>query len=112
MLTIRLQRIGKKKKPSYRLIVSEKKRDPQAPCLEILGSYDPVQKNKVFTVNKERVLYWMGMGATLSNTISNLLVKEGIIEGKKKKSVSISKTRQVKLNEKKKVAEEAKAPTA
>ncbi len=112
MLTIRLQRIGKKKKPSYRIIVSEKKRDTQAPSVEILGSYDPLQKVKVFNVDKERVKHWIGMGATLSNTMNNLLVKEGIIEGKKKKSVTISKTRQVKLDEKKKTAAEAAAPKA
>lgn len=112
MLTIRLQRIGKKKKPSYRIIVSEKKRDPQAPHLEMLGIYDPVQKNKVLNVNKERVQYWIEKGATLSNTINNLFVKEGIIEGKKKKSVAISKTRQAKLEEKKKAAKEAEAKAA
>lgn len=109
MLTIRLQRIGKTKKPSYRIIVSEKKRDTQAPNLEILGSYDPVQKEKPFVVNKDRVTYWMEKGATLSDTINNLFIKQGVLEGKTRRAVSISKTRQKKLDEKKKAAE---APAA
>ena len=47
MLTIRLQRIGKRKNPTYRLIVSEKARDTQYNSLEILGNYNPTQNPKV-----------------------------------------------------------------
>ena len=43
MVMIRLNRVGKKKEPSYRFVVSEKARDPQAPALEILGFYNPHQ---------------------------------------------------------------------
>jgi ribosomal protein S16 len=44
MLMIRLQRVGKTKRPTYRLIVSPKHKDTQSGQIEILGQYDPVQK--------------------------------------------------------------------
>ncbi len=47
MLTIRLSRIGKKKKPMYRLIISEKARDTYGKALEILGSYNPFSKELI-----------------------------------------------------------------
>ena len=56
MLVLRLQRIGKKKKPSYWLIVSEKSKDPQAKNLEILGLYHPVQKETMIELKKERIM--------------------------------------------------------
>lgn len=114
MLTIRLQRIGKKKKPSYRLVVNEKARDPQAKSLEILGYYSPTQDPKLFEVKADRIKYYIGNGAELSNTVHNLLVKEGVIEGGKKKAVSISNKRKEKIAakqeaeaEKEKAAQEA-----
>ncbi len=115
MLTIRLQRIGKNKRPSYRVIVSEKGRDPHARSLEILGSYNPLDPTKKLTVDASRVQYWISKGAQTSDTIFNLFLKNEIVKGTKKMSVSITKKRQTKIATKK--AEEAKkvaeaAPTA
>jgi len=84
MLTIRLSRIGKKNAPMYRLIISEKARDPYGKHLEILGSYNPYTKELV--AKGERIKYWMGKGAQLSPTVNNLLLDKKIIEGKKKKA--------------------------
>jgi small subunit ribosomal protein S16 len=84
MLTIRLSRIGKKNTPMYRLVISEKARDPYGKHLEILGSYNPYTKD--LTVKGDRVKYWMGKGAQLSPTVNNLLMDKKIIEGKKKKA--------------------------
>ncbi|HRH23164.1 MAG TPA: 30S ribosomal protein S16 [Candidatus Magasanikbacteria bacterium] len=111
MLTIRLQRIGKNKRPSYRVIVSEKGRDPHARSLEILGSYNPLDPTKKLAVDVARVQYWLSKGAQTSDTIFNLFVKNEIVKGKKKMSVSVTKKRQAKIAAKK--AEEAKsAPEA
>jgi len=77
MLVIRLQRIGKKHQPSYRLVVAEKRSKLTAPPAEDLGSYNP--KTKGTTINKERALYWLGQGAQASASVHNLLVKEGIL---------------------------------
>jgi len=81
MLKIRLSRIGKKKQPYYRLVVSENARDMYGRALEILGSYNP--RNKQLEVKKDRVEYWLSKGAQASATIHNLLVGQKIIEGKK-----------------------------
>lgn len=87
MLTIRLSRIGKKKKPFYRLIISEKTKDPYGRALEILGAYDPFSKE--LTVKKERIEYWLKNGAGMSPTVNNLLLEKEIIKGDK---VAASKT--------------------
>lgn len=94
---IRLQRIGKTKQPVYRIIVSPKHKDTQAGQLEILGTYDPVSKEKKLDVKADRIKYWMSVGAQLSPTLNNLFVSKKIIEGKKQKSVRITKRRAEKM---------------
>jgi small subunit ribosomal protein S16 len=84
MLTIRLSRIGKKKKPMYRLIISEKGRDPYGRSLEILGSFNPFSKE--LNVEQERIKYWISKGAQMSPTVNNLLIDKKVIEGKKVKA--------------------------
>lgn len=83
MLAIRLQRIGKKNRPSYRVVVSEKSRDLYGKHLEILGNYDPIAQPKVINLKAERIQHWIGMGAQPSPSVHNLLVSNKVIEGKK-----------------------------
>jgi len=102
MLAIRLQRIGKKNRPSYRVVVSEHKRDLYGRHNEILGNYDPVAIPKTINLKADRIKYWLSVGAQPSATVHNLLVKQGVIDGKK-----------VRAWRPKKKAEEAKtAPPA
>ena len=116
MLTIRLQRVGKTKKPTYRLVISEKARDPQDRHLELLGTYNPHDKEKGVAFNVERIQYWIGKGAQTSNTVHNLLLKSGAIKGKVARSVYLSTDRKKKMDDKKKAAapkaEAAPAPVA
>ncbi len=108
---IRLQRLGKSKHPSYRVIVSEKTKDPQAGHVEILGTYNPTLTPKVIDFNLDRIAYWMSVGAKPSPTIHNLLVQLGAIKEKKQRAVHVSDTRRAALA--KKAAEAApKAPAA
>lgn len=112
MLTIRLQRTGKTKHPLYRLIISEKARDTQDRFLEVLGTYNPHDKQTGVKLETERINYWLSKGAQTSNTIHNLFVKNGIVKGDKKKSVYLTDRRKKKLDEKKKATapkEETKA---
>ena len=81
MLTIRLSRIGKKKNPLYRLIISEKARDPYGRSLEILGSYNPF--TKVLSAKNDRINYWLSKGSGMSATVNNLLIDKGVIKGDK-----------------------------
>lgn len=114
MLMIRLQRMGKTKRPSYRLIVSPKHKDTQSGQLEILGNYDPVQKTAVVNLKKDRLEYWLSVGAQPSPTVHNILVGAGIIQGEKQKSVFFTKKRTAKLEKTKndKVAAEQAAKEA
>jgi small subunit ribosomal protein S16 len=109
MLMIRLQRIGKKKSPSYRFVVSEKARDTQGKALEILGRYNPVANPKIIELNEERIKHWLSKGAQTSESVNNLLINQGVIEGGKKKSVRITIKRQKKIDDKVAKEKEAKA---
>lgn len=89
MLTIRLSRVGKKNKPMYRLVISEKARDPYGIALEILGSYNP--HTKELQAKNERIKYWISKGSQMSPTVNNLLIDKGVIEGKKVKASGAGK---------------------
>lgn len=84
MLTIRLSRVGTKNKPMYRLVISEKGRDPYGRALEILGSYNPYTKE--LQAKADRIKYWLSQGAGMSATINNLLLDKKLIEGEKVKA--------------------------
>lgn len=76
MLVIRLARTGKKKQAYFRIVVAEKKRHVTAKFVEILGNYNPHEKN--LAINKERVAFYLGNGAQPSETVAKLFKKEGI----------------------------------
>jgi small subunit ribosomal protein S16 len=73
VLTIRLARIGKKKHPYYRVVVTEKTRPRNGRFVEIVGTYDPQKKPAGVDVDRERVQYWIGKGAQPSDTVRSLL---------------------------------------
>ncbi len=77
MLTIKLQRIGKKHQPSYRLVVAEKRSKMAAPPVEDLGAYNPF--SKALTLDSSRILHWIKMGAQPTATVHNLFVGHKII---------------------------------
>jgi len=112
MLAIRLQRVGRTKSPSYRLVLSENARDTQGRALEILGNYNPVANPKIVSLKTERIKHWLEQGAGASEAVHNLLIREGVITGEKKKAVSISKKREGKIEAGKAAAEEEKQKAA
>ena len=82
MLKIRLQRIGRKNDPSFRVVVIDSRHGPQsARYVEMLGSHSP--KQHTTALKKERILYWIRQGAQVSGTVHNMLVTQSIIKGKK-----------------------------
>jgi small subunit ribosomal protein S16 len=81
MLAIKLQRIGKKHQPSYRLVVAERRSKMAAPPVEDLGSYHPTTKAAKF--HKDRVEYWLHAGAQPTVTVHNLLVAQGVLTSAK-----------------------------
>ena len=83
MLRIKLQRVGKKHDPSFRVVVTDKRTGPKSnKHVDRVGHYDAIRKTLV--LNKEKILEWISKGAQPTDTVHNLLVKEKIIEGKKK----------------------------
>lgn len=95
---IRLQRMGTHKKPTYRLVISEKTKSTKSNVLEILGMYNP--HTKEFNSKEDRIKYWISVGAQCSATINNLLIDKGIKKGEKVKSW-IAKKKEKPAEEKK-----------
>lgn len=73
MLAIRLTRMGAKKKPFYRIIVTEKRSKRDGRFLEAVGYYDPCSKPANIKLNSERVNYWIERGAQPTDTVRNIL---------------------------------------
>ncbi len=83
MLKIRMQRVGRKHEPVFRLVLTESKNGPKSgKFLEILGSYDSRRAEKA-EIKTDRVSHWMSHGVQLSPTVHNILVSRGVIGGKK-----------------------------
>src|SRR5260370_3549664 len=78
VLTIRLSRIGKKKKPFYRVVVIERTRPRDGRVKEAVGTYDPLKKPAELKLDAERIKYWMGMGAQPSDTVRSFLRRQKI----------------------------------
>ncbi|MBI5078020.1 MAG: 30S ribosomal protein S16 [Candidatus Yonathbacteria bacterium] len=82
MLAIRLQRVGRKNDPSFRVIVTDSKmKTKTGNFLEVLGSYNARMGKPV--INTERAKYWISVGAKASGTVHNLLVDFKAVSGKK-----------------------------
>ena len=96
MLKIRLTRRGKRNKAFFRLVVAEHTSPIKGRFLEVLGFLNPHTKEKNFKA--DRIKYWLGKGAQSSDTVHNLLVKEGIVKGPKR-AVKIRKKEEVESTE-------------
>ena len=73
MVSIRLARIGKKKKPFYRIVVIDKRRPRNGRTVEIVGTYDPLKKPAEIKLDAERIKHWLGCGAQPSDTVRSFL---------------------------------------
>ena len=79
---MRLQRVGRKHEPSFRLVLTDSKNSTKSGRFgEILGSYDPRKSTEA--LNTDRIKHWISQGVGLTATVNNLLIKKGIIRGKK-----------------------------
>lgn len=82
--------MGRVHEPSFRLVLTDAKNSTKSGRVkEILGSYDPRKSRDLFQI--ERIKYWLSRGVTFTPTVNNLLVKHGIIRGKKIDVSSVSK---------------------
>jgi small subunit ribosomal protein S16 len=85
---IRLNRMGAKKNPFYRVVVADSRAPRDGRFIEILGNYDPSKQPAVVNLDEAKVLDWMNKGAQPTDTVENLFSKQGIMakfaESKKK----------------------------
>lgn len=78
---LKLKRVGKKHQANFRLVVDEKRHKLLGENVEDLGWYAP--HTKKYELKKERVSHWLKVGAKPTDTVHNLLITAGLIEGKK-----------------------------
>jgi small subunit ribosomal protein S16 len=75
MVAIRLRRAGSKKRPFFRVVVTDSRAARDSSFVEILGHYNPRTKPALVDVNKERVDYWIKQGARPSDTVRTLIAR-------------------------------------
>ena len=75
MLRIRLSRVGKKGRPSYRIVVAEASAPRDGSYLEWIGTYDPMQDPPAVTLKRDRALHWLSVGAQASDPVKRILEK-------------------------------------
>lgn len=78
MVRIRLLRTGKRKQPSYRVVVSDQRSPRDGRFVEILGHYNPLTNPSEISIDEDRALYWLGQGAQPSESATALLKRSGI----------------------------------
>ena len=75
MLAIRMRRTGSKKRPFFRVVVSEARSKKEGEFIEVLGFYNPRTKPATVEINKERIAHWIKNGARPSDSVRTLLAR-------------------------------------
>jgi small subunit ribosomal protein S16 len=84
-VVIRMMRAGAKKRPFYRVVVADSRRQRDGRFVEILGYYDPMTKPYAFKIDEEKVKGWIAQGAAPSTQAASLLRRHGIIAARPSK---------------------------
>ncbi len=80
MLRIRLSRVGKRKQPAYRIVVTDQRNPREGAHLEIIGTYNPLTNPATITLKEERAIHWLQVGAQPSETAAKILSRSGLME--------------------------------
>jgi small subunit ribosomal protein S16 len=75
---LRLRRMGRKKRPFYRIVAADQRAPRDGRFIEVVGQYDPLQKPQIVEIKEERIYYWLANGAQVTNTVRSLLRSKGI----------------------------------
>ncbi len=75
---LRLRRMGKKKQPIYKVVAADARAPRDGRFIEAIGTYNPLTDPASVVIKEERALYWLGVGAQPTDTVKNILQKEGI----------------------------------
>lgn len=80
MLRIRLARVGLKKQPSYRIVVTDSRNARDSRSLETIGYYNPRTRPSTEVVEEDRALYWLSVGAQASEPVARILKRLGTLD--------------------------------
>ena len=75
MVRLRMTRMGRKKRPFYRIVAADARSPRDGRNIETLGWYDPMTKPSGLKLDLERVDYWLGVGASPSETVGDLIAR-------------------------------------
>ena len=113
---IRLRRMGAKKRPFYRIVAADSRRARDGRFLEILGTYNPIERPATVTVKEDRLTQWLNDGAEPSDTVASLLTQIGFTEkyhkAKKGEDVAELELKTIITERKKKTRKMKKAAVA
>ena len=108
MLRIRLRRVGKKKQPSYRIVVADSRSPRDGAFVERIGHYDPLIDPPAVTLNKERALEWLSRGAQPSDAVQRIFKWQRLFEDEAP-VMEVSETEATEAEDVENVAEEETA---
>lgn len=80
MVRLRLKKMGSKKRPFYRIVAMDQRTKRDGRAIDELGYYDVIKQPAEIKVNKEKALEWLKKGAQPTDTVKNILSKEGIMK--------------------------------
>jgi small subunit ribosomal protein S16 len=109
---IRLMRVGKKKQPTYRVVVSDARSPRDGRFLEIIGQYAPRQEPSLVTINNERALHWLNVGAQPTESAAKLLQISGVWDAYKDANGKVAASKPKVKVKAKAVKEAPPAPAA
>ena len=77
---IRLKRMGSQKRPFYRIVVADSRSPRDGRFIETVGTYNPLTQPEQVTLKEEAIMGWLNNGAQPSDTVRNILSKEGVMK--------------------------------
>ena len=77
---IRLKRMGSKKRPFYRIVVADSRSPRDGRFIETVGTYNPLTEPEQVTLKEEAIMNWLSDGAQPSDTVRNILSKQGVMK--------------------------------
>ena len=79
-VNIRLKRMGSKKRPFYRIVVADSRSPRDGRFIETVGTYNPLTDPETVTLKEEKVMNWLNNGAQPSDTVRNILSRNGVMK--------------------------------
>lgn len=80
MVKLRLKRMGAKKAPFYRVVAADSRDRRDGREIEVIGTYDPKTNPATVSINEEKALKWLNNGAVPTDTVRDILAKDGIMK--------------------------------